>query len=181
MRHAEVSRCLPKDLDPVFKLLCIFSPVRRMHVQPFLSSSDGLLENRMPSSNRSMRPVPHRSSVFRQKEPRPLQLASSSVGGDNRLSPSLPFSGFLNQLHFTPAASSDRLSTTGRNRDTRVPSPIRTPYRDIGLYLEPGSPLLNSFPISPPSSCGDTLNECSSPNTDVDEHCETMVCSFLYQ
>jgi hypothetical protein len=80
--------------------------------------------------------------------------------------------------------SESQRSIIRHGNPTRLPLSIRPqPYRDSPICYEPGSPLPKSpteslhFHYSPPSSCGYTMNECSSPNTELDEQYETMVSS----
>ena len=115
------------------------------------------------------------------KGPLTLQLTPRSLA-DVETSPPLNRStfGFHEPQNTAKEFAENRYSTRQDSKYTRLPLPIRTQYRDTPIYLEPGSPLLSNFPLSPPSSCDGTVDECNSPNTEVDEHYETMVNPPLF-
>lgn len=142
-----------------------------MQVQPFLPYICHT-ENRMRTSEKSQEPVSTRRFISGIKGPLALQLTPRSLAD---VESSLPFNrstfGSSKFQKRSREFSEDRYSTRQGSKYTRLPLPIRSQYRDTPIYRKPQ---LGNFPISPPSSCGDTVDDGSSINTEIDDNCETM-------
>jgi len=145
-----------------------------MQVPPF-SPYICHIKNRMRTSVKAQEPVSTRRFVSGIKGPLTLQLTPRSLAD---VESSLPFNrstvGSRNFKKNPGGFPEDRYSARQDGKYTRLPLPIRIQYRDTPVYHKPGSPQLSNFPISPPSSCGDTMDG-SSVNTEIDGNYETMV------
>lgn len=148
------------------------------------------MKTAMCTSDRMSKAFQPRRSVPGMKDLLPLQLSSPSLP-NIEIWPS-PNSiqrstfGFEERRRSKKGLSESQQSTTRHGNPTRLPLSIRPQqYRDSPICYEPGSPLPKSpteslhFHYSPPSSCDYTIDDCSSPNTEPDEHDETMVRSTL--
>jgi hypothetical protein len=147
------------------------------------------MKTTMRTSDRMSKVLQTRRSVPGMKDLLPLQLSSPSLP-NIEIWPS-PNSiqrstfGFEEPQSPKKGVESQR-SITRHDNPTRLPLTIRPQqYRDSPICYEPGSPLPKSpteslhFHYSPPSSCSNTEDECSSPNTELDEQYETMVSASL--
>jgi hypothetical protein len=156
-----------------------------MHASPAVLHTPQIYY-RMRPSKRNSKPLSTTKSVTGMKDLLTLQLHPSRADVDNLLPLNRSTFGFDKPQNSKKRFSETRHSRRQHGQYTRLPLPIRTqnatlPIRDTPIYLEPGSPLLSDFPFSPPSSSEDTVDECSSPNTEIDERDETMVNTFLFR